>query len=329
MPTPTMMPPLPPASWSVHSATNREGRPDPSDRHCRAASARVCPDGHTPAMTGSSPLIGAHDLARRLDRQPGTVTLLDVRWRLGGPPGRTEFARGHIPGASYVDLETELADPPGKDGRHPLPEPARFAAAMRRCGVRDGRSVIVYDAVSGTSAARCWWLLRYHGHADVRVLDGGLDAWVAAGGRLDGSESSAEPGDFTARPGGMPVLDADEAARVARAGRLVDVRAPERYRGEAEPVDPVAGHVPGAVNVPTAHTLDASGSLMGRSGLREVYDAVGVADREEVGVYCGSGVTAAHGVLALEVLGIKAALYAPSWSGWITDRTRPVARGCD
>jgi thiosulfate/3-mercaptopyruvate sulfurtransferase len=285
--------------------------------------------GHTPAMTGSSPLVSAQDLAQRLDQDPGTVTLLDVRWRLGGPAGRAEFVRGHIPGASYVDLETELADPPGKDGRHPLPDPARFERAMRRCGVREGRGVVVYDAVSGTSAARCWWLLRYHGHADVRVLDGGLDAWVAAGGRLDRDETPVEPGDFAARPGGMPVLDAAEAARVARPGRLVDVRTPERYRGEAEPVDPVAGHVPGAVNVPTAHTLDDSGSLLARSRLRAVYDAVGVDDRGEVGVYCGSGVTAAHGVLALEVLGISAALYPPSWSGWITDPTRPVACGRD
>lgn len=312
------------ASSSV-AATRAADPPGASTPQCyapgtRAAIARAG-QRHTPGMTGS-PLISARDLAELA----GTVTLLDVRWRLGGPPGSAEFARGHLPGASYVDLDTELADPPGGGGRHPLPDPARFEAAMRRCGVRGDRTVVVYDAVSGTSAARCWWLLRYHGHPDVRVLDGGLDAWVAAGGALREGAAEAAPGDFTARPGAMPVLDADEAARVARDGRLVDARAPERYRGEAEPVDPVAGHVPGAVNVPTARTLDESGCFLRPDALRAVFDAVGAREGAEVGVYCGSGVTAAHGVLALEVLGVRAALYPASWSGWIADPSRPVAR---
>lgn len=256
------------------------------------------------------------------------MVVLDVRWQLGGPPGHDEFQRGHIPGASYVDLETDLADPPGARGRHPLPATARFEAAMRRCGVRVGVPVVVYDAVGGTSAARCWWLLRYHGHRDVKVLDGGWQAWLADVGETEEGPTEVEPGDFVAHPGGMPVVDADGAARLAREGILVDARAPERFRGDVEPVDPVAGHIPGAVNVPTAANLDAPGGRF-RSAreLTPVYELVGVRPGREVGVYCGSGVTAAHGVLALDALGLDAALYPGSWSEWIHSGSRPVATG--
>jgi thiosulfate/3-mercaptopyruvate sulfurtransferase len=266
--------------------------------------------------------VSVSELAGILD----DVTLLDVRWRLGGPPGHTEFLRGHVPGASYVDLETDLADPPGQGGRHPLPEPGRFAAAMRRCGVSSGRPVVVYDAVAGTSAARCWWLLRHYGHADVRVLDGGFPAWEAHGLPVENGKGSPGDGDFAGTPGQTPVIDADQALQVAEEGALVDARAPERYRGDVEPVDPVAGHIPGAVNVPTAANL-SGGLLRSADELRGVYTAAGVDPARPVGVYCGSGVTAAHDVLALEVAGIRAALYPGSWSGWITDPTRPVARG--
>lgn len=272
-----------------------------------------------------SPLVSPRRLADALDR----TVLLDVRWRLGGPPGHEEFVRGHIPGASYVDLETELADPPGERGRHPLPDPARFEAAMRRHGVRAEAPVVVYDAVGGTSAARCWWLLRYHGHRDVQVLDGGLPAWVEEVGTLEeGTTTAVAPGDFTCRPGGMPVLDADQAAAVARDGALVDARAPERFRGEAEPVDPVAGHIPGAVNVPTAENLRAPGGrFKDARSLTPVYEHAGVRPGRPVGVYCGSGVTATHGVLALEALGLEAALYPGSWSEWVHRGDRPVATG--
>lgn len=264
----------------------------------------------------------------RLAALDGDVVLLDVRWQLGGPPGLDEFLRGHIPGASYVDLDTALADPPGAGGRHPLPDTARFEAAMRRAGVRADRTVVVYDAVGATSAARCWWLLRYHGHRDVRVLDGGWQAWVEDGGEVEEGPVEATPGDFVARPGGMPVLDAAGAARVAREGSLVDARAPERYRGETEPIDPVAGHIPGAVNVPTAANLETPGGRFKEaSALTEVYELAGVRPGREVGVYCGSGVTAAHDVLALEALGIEAALYPGSWSEWVQRPDRPVATG--
>ena len=278
------------------------------------------------------PLTTVAALAALLDAGE-SVTLLDVRWRLGGPPGAEEFARGHLPGAAYVDLETDLADPPGPGGRHPLPDPVRFEAAMRRCGVREDRPVVVYDAVGGTSAARCWWLLRHHGHRDVRVLDGGYPAWVAAGGAVEeGDTLPREPGDLTARPGGMPVLDADGAARVARYGVLLDARAPERYRGEVEPVDPVAGHVPGAVNLPaTANLVSAPEAdvqtFRPAEDLEPLYARAGALGGREVGVYCGSGVTAAHDVLALEVLGVRAALYPGSWSGWVADPARPIATG--
>lgn len=224
------------------------------------------------------------------------------------------YAEGHLPGAAFVDLERDLAAPPGERGRHPLPDVAVFEAAMRRCGVRDGHPVVVYDAADATSAARCWWLLRYHGHADVRVLDGGLRAWVAAGQPLTTGVPDVVPGDFTARPGALPVLDADAAADVARDGTLVDARAPERYRGEVEPIDPVAGHIPGAVNVPTATVVDVDGRFLDPEVLRaNAFRDV----RGPVGVYCGSGVTACQVVLALDLAGIDASLYAGSWSEWI------------
>lgn len=263
-----------------------------------------------------SPLISATDLKAVL----GSVTLLDVRWQLGRTDGHEQYVAGHLPGAAYVDLETELADPPhtGTGGRHPLPDPERFSSVMRAHGVSNKRPVVVYDAVSGTSAARAWWLLRYFGHPDVRVLDGGLDAWD---GPLEEGPPLSKLGDFEGTPGHLPVLDADEAARVAKAGVLIDVRVPERYRGETEPVDPVAGHVPGAVNVPTAKAM-VDGLFKSVAELRALYSMQG-----EVGVYCGSGVNATHTVLALEVAGVEAALYPGSWSHWVSDPDRPVETG--
>lgn len=267
-----------------------------------------------------SPLISVAELEPRL----GDVTLLDVRWRLGGPPGAEEFADGHIPGAAYVDLDADLADPPGAGGRHPLPDPERFAAAMRRVGVSNDRPVVVYDDWSAHAAARAWWLLRHHGHPSVRVLDGGWAAWRAAGGIVETGNTPVAPGDFTAGPGAMPVVD---AAGIAAVAVLVDARAPERFRGDVEPVDPVAGHIPGAVNVPTSANVDASGRFRDPAELAGVYAAAGVVPGAVVAAYCGSGVTAAHDVLAMELAGISAALYPGSWSGWITDPSRPVATG--
>ncbi len=270
-----------------------------------------------------SPLITCAELAARVSE----VTLLDIRWRLGGPPGIEAYRKGHIPGAVFCDLDRDLAGPPGPLGRHPLPDIGRFQAAMRRLGVSNDRPVVVYDDADSTTAARAWWTLRYFGHTDTRVLDGGFRAWTA--GRLPSTVDvpRPEPGDFTAVAGGMPILDAEHAGHLAHTGVLLDARAPERYRGETEPIDPVAGHIPGAVCAPTAGNVDPTGSFLPSDALRRRFAAMGATGDTEVGVYCGSGVTAAHEVLALELAGVNAALYVGSWSNWVTDPARPVATG--
>jgi thiosulfate/3-mercaptopyruvate sulfurtransferase len=267
------------------------------------------------------------------------VTLLDVRWRLGGPPGRELYAAGHIPGAMFIDLDRDLAAPPGPGGRHPMPTAARFEAAMRRAGVRDGQLAVVYDDADSTAAARAWWLLRYFGHQQVRVLDGGFRAWTAADGPAEtgpaetglaetgGGGGAAGAGDFRARPGHLGLLDADAAAALARDGVMLDARSAERYRGEAEHVDPVAGHIPGAVSAPTAANVNPDGTFRPAADLAERFASLGAAGDRPVAAYCGSGVTAAHEVLALTLAGIPAALYVGSWSDWITDPARPVATG--
>jgi thiosulfate/3-mercaptopyruvate sulfurtransferase len=274
-----------------------------------------------------SALIRAGELAAAL-AQAAPPVLLDVRWALGGPPGLEAYLAGHLPGAVFVDLDRDLADPPGAGGRHPLPHPARFQAAMRRLGVRSDRAVVVYDQRdTTTAAARAWWLLGYHGHPDVRVLDGGYDGWVTAGLAVTSEVPEPRPGDFQARPGQRPLLDAGGAAGVARSGVLLDARAPERYRGASEPVDPVAGHIPGARGAPATGDLAPDGRLLPAEQLRARFAALGVREDLPVGAYCGSGVVAAHLVLALELAGYHSALYVGSWSEWITDRSRPVATG--
>ncbi|GAB3109459.1 sulfurtransferase [Streptomyces calidiresistens] len=250
--------------------------------------------------------------------------LLDVRWNLGGPPGREEYERGHLPGAVWIDLETELAGPPGPAGRHPLPDPGVLGDAMRRAGVNEDGHVVVYDGGQGWAAARAWWLLRHAGHERVRVLDGGLARWK---GPLTTGVPDPRPGDFTPRYGAMPVLDADGAARVARDGVLLDARAPERYRGDSEPVDPVAGHIPGARSAPTTSAVGPDAALLPADELAARFTALGVTPRTETGVYCGSGVSAAQQVLALSLIGVRAALYPGSWSEWCADPSRPVAVG--
>jgi thiosulfate/3-mercaptopyruvate sulfurtransferase len=255
----------------------------------------------------------------------GQVSVLDVRYRTGAPAGVEEYAAGHVPGAAYVDLDRDLAAEPGERGRHPLPDVEVFEAAMRRVGVRADRPVVVYDDWSGHAAARAWWLLRYHGHTDVRVLDGGWTAWREAGGEVEtGAGAPDGTGDFAAAPGALAVVD---VTTVRDAGVVVDARAAERYRGEVEPIDPVAGHVPGAVNVPTSRNLDETGRFRDPSSLAATYAEVGAVPGADVSVYCGSGVTAAHDVLALELAGVAAALYPGSWSEWVADPARPVATG--
>ena len=282
-----------------------------------------------PPIAAIADLVAEVAAAELADRPPPAV--LDVRWALGGTgAGRVAYADGHLPGAVFVDLDADLAGRPGTGGRHPLPAPESLQAALRSAGVREGHPVVVYDAGGRPptgAAARAWWILRWAGISDVRVLDGGYAAWVAAGGRVDTALARPTPGDVLVRPGGMPVLDAAAAADLGGSGTLLDARSPERYRGETEPVDRVAGHIPGAVNAPIAHTVEDDGRLLPAATLRSHFAVLGVGEGKAVGAYCGSGVGAAQTVLALTVAGYSPALYVGSWSDWITNPTRPVATG--
>ncbi|GAA3094603.1 thiosulfate/3-mercaptopyruvate sulfurtransferase [Kribbella aluminosa] len=283
-----------------------------------------------------SPLITVEEL-----RALGTAPVLaDVTWNLAGPPGKEAYDAGHLPGAYFVDLDTELAGPPGP-GRHPLPDATTVTAIFHRLGITSADTpVVVYDAATSMSAARAWWTFRYFGLTNVRVLNGGQAAWQAAGEKLTtevppasagtgsaGAAGGAVPVGFVATPGHLPVLDAEGAAAAVGRGILLDARAPERYAGEVEPMDPVAGHIPGAVNAPTGANVNESGHFLPPAELRARFSALGVTDGTEVAVYCGSGVTAAHEALALESAGIPATVYIGSWSEWVTNPTRPVATG--
>jgi thiosulfate/3-mercaptopyruvate sulfurtransferase len=270
-------------------------------------------------------IITAPELASDL-AGPTPPVLLDVRWRLGGPNLRSEYENAHIPGAVFVDLDSELAGPAGGAGRHPLPDPEVFGAAMRAAGVSQNRDVVVYDGGQGWAAARAWWLLGHSGHPAVRVLDGGFAAWS---GPVSSEVPSPAPGTFVPTAGARPSLDADGAAALARTGLLLDARAGERYRGEVEPIDPVGGHIPGAVSAPTTENVTEDGRFLPADELADRFKSLGVTPASEVGVYCGSGVSGAHEVLALAVAGIPAALYVGSWSEWSQDTDRPVAVGPD
>ena len=280
----------------------------------------------------SGVLIDAESLHRLRASEPALI-LLDVRWALGDPDGRAHYRAGHLPGAVYVDLETELAGPGGAGrGRHPLPELGDLQEAARSWGIRPGSPVVAYDDVGCLSAARAWWLLRWAGLPSVRLLDGGLGAWRRAGYGLESTPpaDAARPtprGDVTLSPGALAVLGAEDSATLARSGLLLDARAPERYRGELEPVDPRAGHVPGAVSAPTAANLRPDGTFLEASELARRFAALGAGSAEAIGAYCGSGITAAHEIAALTIAGFEAALYPGSWSEWVSDPDRPVAVG--
>jgi thiosulfate/3-mercaptopyruvate sulfurtransferase len=279
----------------------------------------------------TGPLVSAGQLAAEL-AGPDAPVVLDCRWSLAGGADRAGYERGHLPGAVFMDLDRDLSAPPGRErrggprdrrggppvgrgGRHPLPDPGAFEAAMRRAGVRGDRPVVAYDQGEPGGAARAWWLLGWSGHPDARVLDGGLPAWVAAGLPLDSDVPDPDPGDFTARPGGRALLDAAGAADLAATGVLLDARAPARYQGLEEPVDPVAGHIPGARNLPASAAWPVPAELLepGR----------------DVIASCGSGVSACVLLLALADAGRHdARLYAGSWSDWVA-RGLPVATGDD
>jgi thiosulfate/3-mercaptopyruvate sulfurtransferase len=283
---------------------------------------------------------------------PPGVRLLDVRWRLGGSPGREAYRAGHLPGAVYVDLDTELSAPPSLGaGRHPLPHPGDLDRALWSWGVCPGEPVVVYDDVGGLSAARAWWVLRWAGLTDVRILDGGLGAWRDAGlplatgdglGRPDAAGGQGEvagwvPDDADGAGrvdpdpagGGMPTVAADEIeAFVAAGGLLLDARPIERYRGSDNPYDPRPGHIPGAVSAPAVDDLGPDGRFRTPSELAERFTALGAVPGRPVAVYCGSGVTATHVIAALELAGVEAvALYPGSYSQWAADPSRPVVTG--
>jgi thiosulfate/3-mercaptopyruvate sulfurtransferase len=273
-----------------------------------------------------SPLITPEALAPLV----GTprVRILDVRWRLDRPDGRPDYLAGHLPGAVYVDLDSELAEHgEPTDGRHPLPSLARLQQSARRWGLDDGDTVVVYDDLKNLSAARAWWLLRYAGVGDVRVLDGSLRGWTTAGFELETGDVVPPIGSITLNYGALPVLDIDQAAALPARGVLLDARAAERYRGEVEPIDPRAGHIPGAISAPTTENVDPAGRFLDPATLRERFVGLGVADGVPLGVYCGSGVTAAHDALALTLAGFSPALYPGSWSQWSHTPERPVAVG--
>ena len=270
--------------------------------------------------------VTAADLRERL-AQGEPLAVLDVRYYLTEPGrGEREYLEGHIPGAAFVDLDTDLAAAPtGPGGRHPLASASDFGAAMRRAGVRVDGPVVVYDQRTSLSAGRAWWMLCNAGHRRVEVLDGGFAAWLAGGGEVEPGRVSPEPGDFRPGPDLLPQVRAEDIAALVGSGRrLVDVRAAERFRGDVEPIDPVAGHIPGALNLPAGELFTAEGTLLPVAELRARLAPLGPGDA----VSCGSGVTAAQVLWALDVAGIDGvALYAGSWSDWISDPSRPVARG--
>ena len=263
-----------------------------------------------------------------VDSVPAEAVVVDTRLALTGETGHEKYDAGHIPGAAYLDVDDDLADPPGSGGRHPLPDRQRFTQGVRRAGISRGSLVVVYDDGPGTAAARLWWLLRHYGHEAVLVLDGGLAAWQAAGRPMSTEPVHPVAGDWEGSPGRLPLVDADGVPGVARDGVLIDVRVAPRYRGELEPIDPVAGHIPGAVNAPLTEVTDELGRFLPDDVLREKFASLGVRAGVPIAAYCGSGVTATQTLLALRLAGFDdAALYAGSWSGWITDATRPVATG--
>jgi thiosulfate/3-mercaptopyruvate sulfurtransferase len=280
-------------------------------------------------------LVTVDGLARRLDDERAGVVdtrtvVLDVRWSLAVPDGRPAFLDGHIPGAVYVDLDHDLADHSATGrGRHPLPSESAFTEAMRAWGLRDGDTAVVMDDLGNQSAARAWWLLRHAGFGDVRMLDGGLQAWVAAGHPLEEGATTTAPGDATAHFGGMAVVDADEVAALPLTGVVLDSRAAVRYRGEVEPIDPRAGHVPGARSAPTTDNVDADGRFLAPDELRARYAALGIEPGTSTAAYCGSGITATHQVAALALAGIDAALFPGSWSQWSNEPHRSVATGAE
>ena len=277
-------------------------------------------------------LITAVELADVI-KTGAAVTILDVRWRLDAPDGYADYLRGHLPGAVYASLEDDLSDHTRTGlGRHPLPSGRSLQEAARRWGIRQGAPVVVYDDWNRAGSARAWWVLTAARLTDVRILDGGLSAWRSAGGPLQSGPVNPPPGDVAVRhddlyAGSNPTLTAQQAG--AGDATLLDARPAERFRGEHEPVDPVAGHIPGATNLPSTAVLADDGTFLGDIALAGLFADHGIDTGTDAspGVYCGSGITATVTIAALAAAGQRAALYPGSWSQWCADPTRPIARG--
>lgn len=280
-------------------------------------------------MSHWTTLVSAEALREALGRED--VVVVDARAALGDRArSRAAYDASHLPGARFADLESDLSAPGRAGGRHPWPDDAQFAALLARWGVRPGDQVVVYDAADGAlAAARLWFMLKAWGHERVAVLDGGWTRWLALGHPVDAAAVDPPPSRYEGRFDRVRLLDSEAVQRhLAHGGLLVDARAPERFRGEVEPLDRVAGHVPGAVNRPLACNLEA-GRFKSADALAAEFGALlGAAPPEGVVVMCGSGVTACHHLLAMEHAGLRGArLSTGSWSGWIEDPARPVATG--
>lgn len=279
-------------------------------------------------MSYPAPLVSAEWLKRHLEDPE--IRVADCRFSLADPlAGRFAYLGGHIPGAVYLDLETDLSAPPREDrkgGRHPLPEPETLAKTLSQAGIGDGHFVVAYDEppAGGMFAPRLWWLLRWLGHDNVAVLDGGIGAWLEAGGELKSAVPEHPQAHLTPEPRPEMVVDARGVENRAAGTVLVDSRAQGRYRGETEPIDPVAGHIPGAINREWLEGLDATGRFKDPAAQQERFAGL----NGEIVAYCGSGVSASANMLALQLAGREEAkLYAGSWSDWVSDKNRPVATG--
>ena len=272
-------------------------------------------------MGNFGPIVSPEWLHEHIDDRD--LRVIDFRWYLVGGKGRDAYEQGHIPGAVFVDLEAVTGS---GGGRHPLPTSAQFEAEMQRAGVTSGMKVVAYDDVGGSVASRLWFLLRFFGHRSQAVLDGGIGAW---GGPFATDVPDVARGDFrSGEPEGSVILDFEAVSKLAGVP-LIDARAGERYRGEKEPVDPKAGHIPGAISAPWAENLGPNGRFKSPEELRKRFAGLGVGDETGAVAYCGSGVNATHDLLAMELAGIKnGRLYAGSWSDW-SSRDAPVATGAN
>ena len=285
-------------------------------------------------------LITAKELA---DHPTQGLRILDCRGRLGDPAwGQMAFDQGHIPGAVHADMDRHLATQPNQHGRHPLPSPQAWLAQIQAWGIENQDQVVVYDDAGGSFAGRAWWMMRWLGHLNVAVLDGGLNNWSGSLTEPGGRVEAYSPSQFQAATPLTKLSSAEDvltlsttlmnAANTATE-YLIDARALARFAGDEEPIDPVAGHIPGAVCLPFSDNLDDQGFFKAPDDLARRFLALGLERSHKdpaVTIYCGSGVTAIHNILAMRIAGFgEAALYADSWSGWIVDANRPVARGLD